>query len=280
MTDLRQTENYASFMQSIGWKVERINSVNYFIRPFPLLGSFMKVQRPEEIDLSTVERLQKKHRVFQTIIEPKTNKDAMQIASHGLKQSTPYLPSKTIHINLTKSEPQLLKAMHHKTRYNIRLSQKKGVIVKETDDIKKFTALWKNAKFNRKFMSTKDISGLYKAFGKDAYILTAYKNNELLGGVMTVYADKIAYYMYAVTTEKGKKLFAPTLITWEQIRLAKKKGCKVFDFEGIYDDRFPIKSWEGFSRFKKGFGGKEVVYPGAFSKWIFVKIWGDGRAQR
>jgi len=51
-------------------------------------------------------------------------------------------------------------------------------------------------------------------------------------------------------------------------KLAKKMGCKIFDFEGIYDDRFPLKSWLGFSRFKKSFGGLEVEYPGAYSKFL------------
>lgn len=47
---------------------------------------------------------------------------------------------------------------------------------------------------------------------------------------------------------------------------AKKRGCKIFDFEGIYDERFPNKSWLGFTHFKKSFGGYEVSYPGTYTK--------------
>ncbi len=50
----------------------------------------------------------------------------------------------------------------------------------------------------------------------------------------------------------------------DAILLAKKSGCKVFDFDGIYDERFPIKTWLGFTKFKKGFGGKEIEYPGCY----------------
>jgi lipid II:glycine glycyltransferase (peptidoglycan interpeptide bridge formation enzyme) len=44
-------------------------------------------------------------------------------------------------------------------------------------------------------------------------------------------------------------------------------GCKIFDFEGIYDSRFPIKSWLGFTHFKKQFGGNEIAYPGCYIKF-------------
>lgn len=266
MIDLRQTEKYASYMRNLGWKVERIQNINYFIRPFFIFGSFMKVQRPQKIDIKIIVQLQKKHRVFNIIIEPKHEKDILHITGYGLRSSSPYLPSKTIHIDLTKSETQLLKEMRHKTRYNIKQAQKKGVEVKVSKDIKLFSDMWKHAKFSRRIMGTKDITELYKAFGKDAYLLLAYKESELLAGVVCIHANNIAYYMYAATTEQGKKLYAPTLLAWEQIKLAKRKGNKVFDFEGVYDERFPLNDWKGFSRFKKSFGGKEVEYPGAFSK--------------
>ena len=73
--------------------------------------------------------------------------------------------------------------------------------------------------------------------------------------------------MYAAASDAGKKLFAPTLCAWEAIKLSKKHGSKIFDFEGIYDERFPLKSWHGFTRFKKSFGGREIEYPGAFVKY-------------
>ena len=277
MVDLRQTEKYVDYMRSIGWTVERIDNVNYFIRPFPLLGSFMKVQRPEKVDFKSLEKLQKKYRVFQTVIEPKGVSQQSSITSHGYKVTGPYLPSKTIHIDLTKSTNPLLKEMHYKTRYNIKQALKHYIAVEESKDIDAFARLWKNVKFNRKFMGTRDISELYKAFGNDAYLLMAFKDTELLGGVVCIHADKLAYYMYAATTLKGKKLYAPTLLAWEQIRLAQQKGCNIFEFEGIYDERFPIDSWKGFSRFKKGFGGKEVEYPGAFSKVKLLRGHGEDK---
>jgi lipid II:glycine glycyltransferase (peptidoglycan interpeptide bridge formation enzyme) len=75
--------------------------------------------------------------------------------------------------------------------------------------------------------------------------------------------------MYAASSLEGKKYFAPTLVAWNAIMSSKKEGKKIFDFEGIYDERFPLNSWKGFSRFKNGFGGNVVSYPGCLSKTIF-----------
>ena len=60
---------------------------------------------------------------------------------------------------------------------------------------------------------------------------------------------------------------APYLLQWEQIKEAKKRGCIEYDFWGIDD-----KKWPGVTRFKKGFGGQEITYPGAFDL-IFQPIW-------
>jgi peptidoglycan pentaglycine glycine transferase (the first glycine) len=59
----------------------------------------------------------------------------------------------------------------------------------------------------------------------------------------------------------------PYFIVWEAMKEAKKRGCKIWDFEGIYDARWPNKSWLGFSHFKKSFGGEEIEFPGSFEKW-------------
>jgi lipid II:glycine glycyltransferase (peptidoglycan interpeptide bridge formation enzyme) len=65
----------------------------------------------------------------------------------------------------------------------------------------------------------------------------------------------MAFYWHNGSLDIGKKLFAPTLCIWEAILECKRRRLKVFDFEGLYDERFPNKntSWKGFSRFKLGF---------------------------
>ena len=50
--------------------------------------------------------------------------------------------------------------------------------------------------------------------------------------------------------------------------IAKKRGIKIFDFEGIIDPRIKAtRRWHGFTHFKRGFGGEEVTYLGSFIKF-------------
>lgn len=290
MRDIRQTKEYANFMRNIGWVVERKSGVNYFIKKLPLIGSFIKTQRPEKIDFNQINRIAKKYRAFQIVIEPKNTSDKLQVTGNKFKLSnSPYLPSKTIHINLTKSEKQLLKEMHHKTRYNIRKIKNYKLKIINSKDIQSFADFWQECSLKQRGMflsQKKEIVELYKAFDKNAYLIlvctkhklenhpwggvapAAHPAGEILSGILMVRTKDVAYYMYAASSDLGKKLFAPTLAAWEAIKLAKKLRCKIFDFEGIYDERFALKSWLGFTRFKKSFGGEEIEYPGAFTKFL------------
>jgi len=267
-------------MQKNGWIVERKKGVNYFIKKFPLIGSFVKIQRPEIIDEKQIEEITKRHKAFKIVVEPKNFQQVKKIKAMGFSLSkTIFLPSKTILINLKESENKLLSQMHHKTRYNIKVAEKKGVIIKEIKKIELFAGFWQSCALKQRLMfipQKKEILKLHQSFGRNSHILVAidpenknYKKIKpdcILSGILMLLSEKTAYYMYAASSQKGKKLFAPTLNLWACLKLAKNLGCDFFDLEGIYDERFPIRSWEGFSRFKKSFGGKIKVFPGCFFK--------------
>lgn len=273
MVDLRQTPRYALYMQKIGWKSEWENGCFYYIKKIPFIGSVLKFQRPRVIDHYDIEGIAKKHKVFQIVLEPSEDSQVVTFKTHKYNLSkSPYLPSKTIHINLTADEKTLLSRMHHKTRYNIKLAQKHGVIVDESRDIETFAKFWQQCAKNQRGMflsQRREITEMYKAFGENAELLFATEKGKLIAGLLLIHSHEISYYMYAASTTDGKKLFAPTLLVWEALKRSKEKGSKVFDFEGVYDDRFPLPTWKGFSRFKKSFGGEEILYPGCFIKFRF-----------
>lgn len=287
MLDLRQTPQYALYMQNIGWTVIWEEGVNYFIKQFPIIGSVVKIQRPNEIHYQDITAVCNKYHVVQVIIEPKDDFQEAVLKSLGFKRSnSPYLPSKTIHIDLTQPQERLLKNMHYKTRYNIKLAQKNGVEISTSNDIGAFAEFWQACaqKQRRMYLSQKkEITQMYKSFRDNAELLLAHYTKgqielisqhnqhtfvqpELIAGILLIHTKDISYYMYAASNEEGKKYFAPTLLVWEALQRSRERGSKVFDFEGIYDERFPLPRWKGFSRFKKSFGGEEVVYPGTYTK--------------
>ena len=128
-----------------------------------------------------------------------------------------------------------------------------------------FYEIWKKSAKRKSLWipSEKEFQSLIKAFGDNIFCLTI---NSMAGAVVLTHRQT-AFYYYAGSTAEGVVLNLPYLIVWEAMLAAKKRGCKVWDFEGIYDSRWPNKGWQGFSHFKKSFGGQEIEFPGSFEKW-------------
>ena len=207
-------------------------------------------------------------------------------------------PSQTLILDITKSEEELLAQMHEKWRYNIRLAQKKGVqvkIIKNTDaDFEKYfeefyklvdegTSARKEIKHHPKEYYRKQLeinnppTPLLKggAGGLKIELFTAeYENKVIAANIVVFFGHRPAFaeasagkatYLHGATSSEHREAMAPHLLQWEQIKEAKRQGCSQYDFWGIVNEHTLDKrgkSWEGFTRFKKGFGGQEVNYIG------------------
>jgi len=275
MQDLRQNCNYSEYMKLLGWKIYEIDGVYCYVRKIPIVGkSIVKIQRPDSfLKESELKKIAKLSNAFVIYVEPSNKKQQEYFNKKGYKISkSPLLPTKTTQIDLTKDMIKLLGEMHHKTRYNIKLSQRLVVKVKRSKNIIKFAEFWQSNALKRGMFlpMKKEIVAINQAFGKKATILNAYHIRKKVAALLLIDTDEISYYMYATSTKEGKKSNAPTLLVWQALKIAKKRGRKLFDFEGIYDERFPIKSWRGFTRFKKSFGGEEIEYPGTLRKYFFI----------
>lgn len=260
-------------MELIGWDVESVGEDFVYVKKMPFLGWFAKIQRPE--DKITQRQLQiflKKRRYWAVQVEPPDQEKEKIFINLGFKKTrSPSLPTKTVRVRLNPPYEDLLKKMHNKTRYSIRHAEKLGVKVVLSNDINKFSGLWHKSSLRRgMFLSLrKEIKALFDSFFKERQIFFALYKDEIVGGIFLVSTKTTSYYMYAFSSQKGKKCFAPTLLVWESVKYAKALKKRYFDFEGIYDPRFPIKTWLGFTRFKKSFGGEEVEFPGPLRKLLF-----------
>lgn len=273
MLDLRQTDNYSKYIQLLNWHAYKLGSGNVFIRDLKLF-SLAKLQRFEEVPSKQQldEIIKQEGGVIFLYAEPKLNLHIKQYEDLGFKKiKTSSLPSKTIRFDLSKSDEELMSDMHHKTRYNIRLSERRGVKVVEGSNIEEYSVFWHKSARDRgmRFSMKKEIFNVFEAFGDNSKILWAGRDDKKLAGVLLLLTDEAIYYMYAASTSEGNKNQAPSLLVWESIQLGKKYGKKYFDFEGIYDERFPLKAWKGFSNFKKSFGGEVVKFPGSMRKISF-----------
>jgi len=267
MTDIHQTIQYANYLSKIGWIVERSAEVNYFIKKLPLVGSIIKIQRPEEIRIGKIRELAKRYRALQIIIEPKDMLNGQWLMANGFKSSkSPYLPTKTLQIDLTQTKEKILRAFAKDTKTALRKT--KNIKTRKVD-LETFRNAWKKSVGLKRYIPPlSHLVALKKSFKKNCLFLSTGlpRQSGAAAGAIFLLADNMAYYWQAFTGKEGRKKLCQYKIVWEGILWAKKNGAKIFDFEGIYDERFPNKSWFGFSHFKKSFGGYELLYPGCFVK--------------
>ncbi len=278
MTDIRQSPQFANFMKALNWKVEKIGAVNVFLKKFPFLGFFAKISRPPET-LTSGEILNfiKKQRIFRLKVSPDvliTDKNYNLIRKKFLKngfkiENSPFTPTTDIFIDLTKKEEEIFDEFQPSKRRGVRRAIKNGVIVKESSSYEDFIKIRKKQYAPMGFLLVNEMKKLWENFyPENASLLLAYKSQKPVAGILLLFYEKIAYYWYASALAQGKKLFAPTLLVWEALKLSQKRGCKTFHFEGIYDGRFPkaASSWRGFTKFKEGFGGEKVIYMENFTR--------------
>jgi lipid II:glycine glycyltransferase (peptidoglycan interpeptide bridge formation enzyme) len=175
----------------------------------------------------------------------------------------------TLTLDLTKSEDELLKAMHEKWRYNIRLSERKGVTVEESDDINTFIRLQKETASRDKFFIHPDhyYRELWERLHpqKLAYLLQAKHEGEtLVSWLLFRYGDYL-YYPYGASSSQKRNLMPSHALMWAAIRFGKKLDCQVFDLWGASPEEADSNDpWSGFTSFKLGFGADRVSFAGTY----------------
>lgn len=279
--DLRQSRSYARYLNLIGWKTERIDGTYVFIKKFPFIGSLIKIQRPEKVpSLVKIEKLAREYRAFQISLEPKKQleKSAIeQFKKRGYKSSSSaFLPTKTLRLDLNQGIEEILKHTKKDCRYCLKKAPEAPLQYIKENNLIYFRDAWrKSLTFSHWLLapSSKNLAFLEESFGKNSYFLLAFTKQTVLGGTVILIFNKTAYYYYAFTNPVGRKLLAQYFLVWEAIKLAKRKGCQIFDFEGIYDERFgETKKWQGLTHFKKSFGGKEITFPLPLVKTSFLGL--------
>ncbi len=283
--DIRQSPQYARFLTKIGWQVKKIDNWNIFIRKIPFYGKIAKLQKiVPPINFDELDEFIKKEKIRRLIVEPDTEENsilkAQFLANDYQINSSPFIPTKTIQIDLTKSENDIFKGFSEAKRRAIRKALKSGVEVEESTNIKAFIKLKTKNLFPIGFLMQKEIRSLWQTFYPNYATLLLASASHLPGvspshlegereqnaGILLLFWNNKAYYWLATSNKEGNKYVAPSLLVWEALKISKKRGCKFFDFEGVYDYRFhdSTKNWKGFTKFKEGFAGKEITYIGSY----------------
>lgn len=271
--ELHQSPLYKTYMERLNWHVGTVCAANIFVRRFPIVGALAKIQRPDTLPL--LQRLVpalKKLRVTVVAVEPHPRQNQQELwawcnalARHVRIHRSPFLPTKTLIIDLASMKEQLFARFSEAKRRAVRRAQKNTVLIEESLNIDKLVAIKNTSAGLFGFITTSGLRHMWQVFAPEhAAILLAYAPGmRPVGGVLLIFWDTVAYYWIAGATHEGKKLFAPTLLVWEALKLSKKRGMERFDFVGVWDERLPRfeTEWKGFTKFKEGFGGEPLYYP-------------------
>ncbi len=231
--------------------------------------------------LSHLKRVTDKATILFLKIEPDVGYDqilAQQFLAAGFVAGKPVQPVNTIVVDIAGPEETILARMKSKTRYNIRLAQRKDVTVKVgiAADLTTFYDLSRTTAARNGFAihPLPYYQAVFDHFATDhCALLMAEHQGQPLAGLMVFAWQERAYYLYGASNNQHRNRMPTYLLQWEAIRWAKAKGCQTYDLWGIPDA--PLETLEaefsqrqdglwGVYRAKRGFGGRVARSLGAF----------------
>ncbi len=199
----------------------------------------------------------------------------------------------TVLIDLSATEEEMLARMKPKTRYNIRLSEKKGVSVRvgalsdlpmlykmyaETSvrdgfvirDENYYMTVWKLFMSNiEPFDVAQD--GRLTCVPSCVPLIAEVENDPVAAIFLFMFAGR-AYYVYGMSRNLNREKMPTYLLQWEAIKRAKASGCSAYDLWGAPEVFDESDSMWGVYRFKEGLGGEVVRTLGAYD-FAPTKLW-------
>ncbi len=250
-------------------KGKLIRAYQFFIHRLPYLpwtiGYLPRGPIPTRAALGEIKKIARQEKAIFFKIDPGMDEKGGSLGVEG----KPIQPRHTIYLDLERNEGEILAGMHPKTRYNIRLAERKGVTVRVENDsegMDKFVeVLMKTEERQRFYAHSKNYyRKLWETLGGEGmvYVLNAYFEEKVIASIVLFKFKDFLYYPYGGSNYEFRQLMAPQLLHWRAIQLGKKLKCTTYDLWGSYKDK-PTEEdpWWGFYRLKIGLGGKEVSFP-------------------
>lgn len=205
---------------------------------------------------------------------------AGSLRSLNLEPTAAVQPSRTSMLDLALGPDKLMGAMHPKTRYNVGLAARHGIVVRRVDDtlsgIDALCRLMRETASRQGFTPHPEphyrnflryLHGQGEAPTAELWLATIGDEPPLAGAITVRWGDTVTY-VHGASDPAFRHLMAPHLVQWRIIEAAAAAGYRYYDLWGIAPTDQPKHPWAGFTRFKEGFGGSAVDYVGA---WDYVQ---------
>ena len=270
-------------------KEEIIASLSILIRKIPIFGNLLYSTRGPVGDIHDekvleeltqgIKQIAKKYKAFVIKIEPdiksddKTFRKIVEKLGYKIKDDAKNFneeiqPRYVFRLDIKgKTEEDILKNFHQKTRYNLRLAQKKGVIIKEgtKEDLKDFHKIMVETGERDKFI-IRPLAYFEKMYDclapEHMQLLMAYHENTPIAGIILIMYGNKTWYLYGASSNQYRNIMPNYLLQWNGIQRAIKDKKDIYDFRGVsgvVDESHPQY---GLYRFKKGFGAEFTEFIG------------------
>lgn len=305
-TEFLESHERCNFQQSLEWgKVKTnwikevvlaedenhkiIGSICVWIRKMPIFGNMMYSSRGPVCDIHDkkvleqltdgIKELGKKYNAFVLRIEPDIKKDdqkfrkiveeiGYKIKDDAKDFKDEIQPRFVFRLDIKdKTEDEVLAGCHQKTRYNIRLAKRKGVVVKEgtREDLKDFHKIMIETGSRDGFIirSLDYFEKMYDELApKHMKLLMAYYEDKPISGIIPIMYGNKTWYLYGASSNQHRNLMPNYLLQWEMIRQAIQNKCDIYDFRGVSGVVDETHPQYGLYRFKKGFGAEFTEFIG------------------
>lgn len=178
----------------------------------------------------------------------------------------------TFRLDLRIEEDALLARMKPKTRYNVRLAERRGVSIRPAaeNDFDDLYAMYAETSVRDGFV-IRPKAYYREAWGRPwragrAQPFLAEVEGRAVAGLILFHFGSTAWYFYGMSRSAERERMPTHLLQWEAIRWAKRRGLKTYDFWGAPDSSDPEDAMFGVYRFKAGFGAAHVQTLGAWDQ--------------
>jgi peptidoglycan pentaglycine glycine transferase (the first glycine) len=203
-----------------------------------------------------------------------------ELAGRGWQPSAEQIQFRnSMWIDLRLSEDDLLARMKPKTRYNLRLAEKKGVCVRSgaEPDLSRLYQMYAETSVRDGFAIREE--GYYRAVWSAflaaglADVLIAEVDREPVAAVILLRFEKRAWYLYGMSRAAHREKMPNVLLQWQAMRRAKAAGCAIYDLWGAPDDFSEQDPMWGVYRFKEGLGAQVVRTIGAWDYPVHPQLY-------
>jgi lipid II:glycine glycyltransferase (peptidoglycan interpeptide bridge formation enzyme) len=296
---LLQSWQWGEFKSQYGWRVERIIYPE-ISEPRAMAQVLFQFRGPVSVGyiprgpaclpgdrdaitglLQAIDRVAKRHRSLYLIVEPNSQLPLSgTFKQNGFVRGPAHIqPERTVQVPLLDDEP-LLKQMHQKTRYSVRLAQRRGVVLDRPENqiaaATEFYALLRDTSERNEFgiHSETYYTDFMRVLGDQAVLLLARYEGHLAAGVIAARFGREAIYMYGGSSSEHRAHGAAFMLQFEAMRWGRTEGSAIYDLWGIPTEDPESTGleggrvagtkgddWRGLYKFKIGFGGEIVRYP-------------------